>query len=68
MNKHERIDAGVRRTAPRAEMIILKAPPVVGAAMLGLDVLGSTRAAHARARASLTHERIAPHTAHRKER
>ena len=64
----ERIDEEIHSVAPHASIVRLTAPPVVGAAMLGLDVLGSTRAAHARARASLTHERIAPHTAHRKER
>jgi N-acetylglucosamine kinase-like BadF-type ATPase len=64
----ERIDAGVHAVAPHASIVRLMAPPVVGAAMLGLDVLGGTQGAHARARASLTHERLAPHTASRKER
>jgi N-acetylglucosamine kinase-like BadF-type ATPase len=64
----ERIDAGVHAVAPHASIVRLTAPPVVGAAMLGLDLLGGTRSAHARARASLTHERLAPHTAPRKER
>ena len=64
----ERIDAGVHAVAPHASIVRLTAPPVVGAAMLGLDLLGGTRAAHRRARDSLTHERLAPHTASRKER
>jgi N-acetylglucosamine kinase-like BadF-type ATPase len=64
----ERIDAGVHAVAPHASIVRLNAPPVVGASMLGLDLLGSTRAAHVRARAGLTHERLAPHTAPGKER
>jgi N-acetylglucosamine kinase-like BadF-type ATPase len=64
----ERIDAGVHAVAPHASIVRLMAPPVVGAAMLGLDLLGATRAAHRRARASLTHERLAPQTPSRKER
>jgi N-acetylglucosamine kinase-like BadF-type ATPase len=63
----ERIGNGVHAVAPKASIVRLVAPPVVGAAMLGLDVLGGTRAAHARAREHLTHDRIAPHTSHRKE-
>jgi N-acetylglucosamine kinase-like BadF-type ATPase len=54
----ERIDEGIRRTAPRAEIIILKAPPVVGAAMLGLDRLRAPKAAYRRVRAALTHRRL----------
>jgi N-acetylglucosamine kinase-like BadF-type ATPase len=55
----ERIRDGIRRVAPAAEIIILKAPPVVGAALLGLDHLGAPKAAYARVRAALTHERLA---------
>ena len=58
----ERIDAGVHAVAPRASIVRLTAPPLVGAAMLGLDLVGATRAATPRARASLTHERLAPQT------
>jgi N-acetylglucosamine kinase-like BadF-type ATPase len=66
----DRIDAGVRRTAPRAEMIILKAPPVVGAALLGLDRIKAPRSAYGRVRGALTHERLANTlaTANAKER
>jgi N-acetylglucosamine kinase-like BadF-type ATPase len=64
----ERIDAGVHAFAPHASIVRLTVPPVVGAAMLGLDLLGGTKPAHARARAGLTHERLAPQTASRKER
>jgi len=38
---------------------VLAAPPVVGAAMLGLDGIGASRAARARVRRELTHERLA---------
>jgi N-acetylglucosamine kinase-like BadF-type ATPase len=55
----ERIDAGITRVAPRAEIVVLKAPPVVGAALLGLDRIGAPKAVHRRVRAALTHERLA---------
>jgi N-acetylglucosamine kinase-like BadF-type ATPase len=60
-----RIDDGIRAVAPRARTVRLSAPPVLGAAMLGLDVLGAGRAAHTRARAALTHERLTAETAPR---
>jgi N-acetylglucosamine kinase-like BadF-type ATPase len=50
----ERIEEGLRRIAPAATMTILEAPPVVGAALLGLDHLGASRAARARLRSALT--------------
>lgn len=62
-----RIETGLHAVAPRARIVRLTAPPVVGAAMLGLDVLGATGAAHRRARAGLTHARLSPHTRARKE-
>jgi N-acetylglucosamine kinase-like BadF-type ATPase len=66
---HERVERGVAAFCPRARVLALEAPPVIGAAMLGLDLIGSTRAAHARARRALTHERLAADTAaRRKER
>ena len=40
-----RIEDGVRRIAPTAGLRVLETPPVVGAALLGLDHLGATRAA-----------------------
>jgi N-acetylglucosamine kinase-like BadF-type ATPase len=63
----ERIEAGLRAAASRARIVRLAAPPVVGAAMLALDEGGGNRAAHARARArrSLTHERLAADTSAR---
>ena len=63
-----RIADGVHAVAPAARIVPLTAPPVVGAAMLGLDLLGAGRPAHARTRAGLTHRRLDPHTRARKER
>ena len=59
-----RIDAGIAGgLPPRAASRALAAPPVVGAAMLGLDLLGATRAAHVRHVRALTHERLSTDTA-----
>jgi N-acetylglucosamine kinase-like BadF-type ATPase len=55
----EAIERGVHEAAPRARIIVLAAPPVVGAAMLGLDGVGASRAAGDRVRRELTHERLA---------
>jgi N-acetylglucosamine kinase-like BadF-type ATPase len=55
----DRIDHGIRRVAPRAEIVVLKAPPVLGAAMLGLDTMRAPKTAYARVRAALTHGRLA---------
>jgi N-acetylglucosamine kinase-like BadF-type ATPase len=63
----ERIRDGVAQVAPAATITVLSDPPVIGAAQLGLDRVGATRAAHVRARAALTHERLAAHT-HRAEK
>ena len=64
----ERIEMGLTAVAPAAQIKILTAPPVIGAAMLGLDQLGAGPAAHARARRALTHERLSRKThARRKE-
>jgi N-acetylglucosamine kinase-like BadF-type ATPase len=54
----ERIDGGIRRVAPRARIIVLHAPPVVGAALLGLDRIGAPKAAYARVRDGLTHDML----------
>lgn len=35
----ERLSAGIRRVAPGARLVPLRAPPVLGAALLGLDLL-----------------------------
>jgi N-acetylglucosamine kinase-like BadF-type ATPase len=59
----DRIDRGIWSVAPTANVHVLKDPPVIGAALLGLDNLGSPKAAQTRARHSLTHERLSAHTA-----
>ena len=58
----QRIEAGIHAVASQARVVRLTSPPVVGAAMLGLDEVGAGRAAHGRARGSLTHERLTEHT------
>lgn len=59
----DRIRSGIAAVAPAARVEPLAAPPVLGAALLGLDRLdlGPTdrRAAEARLRAALTDERVA---------
>jgi N-acetylglucosamine kinase-like BadF-type ATPase len=54
----ERIHAGVTALAPAAVIRRLEAPPVVGAALLGLDAMGAPAAARKRLRASLTEGRL----------
>ena len=54
----ERIAAGIAEVAPAAKLRQVTAPPVVGAALLGLDRLGAPPAAAERLRATLTHERL----------
>ncbi len=54
----ERIDSGLRVVAPAVRITRLTAPPVVGAALLGLDLLGAGKAAASRLRPVLTHERL----------
>jgi N-acetylglucosamine kinase-like BadF-type ATPase len=63
----DRIRDGLTTIAPRARMRRLTDPPLIGAALIGLDELGATKAARATARASLTHERLTGHTRGRKE-
>ncbi|SFQ58692.1 BadF-type ATPase [Amycolatopsis arida] len=52
----EEVIAGIRRrcrvAAPGADVRVVQLPPVVGAALLGLDVLGAAPAAEARLRAA----------------
>jgi N-acetylglucosamine kinase-like BadF-type ATPase len=56
---HERIRTGILGIAPRARVIRLEAPPVLGAALLGLDIVAPRDAAAGdRARSSLTHGAI----------
>jgi N-acetylglucosamine kinase-like BadF-type ATPase len=54
----ERIRAGITAVAPAARLRQVTAPPVVGAALLGLDRLGAPPEAARRLRASLTHQRL----------
>ncbi len=49
---HARIRVGLAAAAPRAEIRRLDVPPVVGAALLGLDALGLDGLAAARLRAT----------------
>ena len=65
----ERIRAGLLSVAPASSIVPLAGPPVVGAALIGLDLAGARPAARRRVRASLTDERLATHTRpRRKER
>jgi N-acetylglucosamine kinase-like BadF-type ATPase len=57
----ERIREGFAAIAPRAMVKVLDAPPVVGAALLGLDHLAAPRAGRTRVRAALTEERLSDH-------
>ncbi len=54
------IRSGIVAAAPRAELHILRNPPVLGAALFGLARLGAKPAARARLIAALTHRRLAP--------
>ncbi len=54
----ERISAGIAAVAPTARLRQVTTPPVVGAALLGLDRLGAPPEAARRLRESLTHERL----------
>src|SRR5438477_3956195 len=54
----ERVSTGVRASAPRAEVRRLEAPPLVGAALIGLDALRASPQARQRLRAKLTHRRL----------
>jgi N-acetylglucosamine kinase-like BadF-type ATPase len=53
-----RIRAGIAAVAPAATVRQATAPPVVGAALLGLDRLGAGPVAAGRLRATLTHDRL----------
>jgi N-acetylglucosamine kinase-like BadF-type ATPase len=49
----EAIGAGVRELGPQISARVVREPPIVGAALLGLDELGAGAVAHARAREEL---------------
>ena len=38
---HDRVAGGVHAAAPRAVLVRLDAPPVLGAALIGLDAIGA---------------------------
>jgi N-acetylglucosamine kinase-like BadF-type ATPase len=50
---HRRVTDGILAVAPQANLITLTAPPVLGAALLGLDALGTDDAAKDRLRREL---------------
>ena len=52
----ERLDGRLASEVPRAQAIVLRTPPVVGAALLALDHAGAPKAAYRRVRDGLTHE------------
>jgi N-acetylglucosamine kinase-like BadF-type ATPase len=57
-----RIERGLKGVATRARMVVLSAPPVVGAALLGLDRINGDSEASGRVRAELTHDRLTADT------
>jgi N-acetylglucosamine kinase-like BadF-type ATPase len=48
-----RIEAGIAAVAPRARLRLVDEPPVVGAALSGLDALGAPEEAHGALRAAV---------------
>lgn len=53
-----RVESGILATAPAARISMLHAPPVVGAALLGLDLLTAGASAQRKVRGTLTQERF----------
>jgi N-acetylglucosamine kinase-like BadF-type ATPase len=53
-----RIHIGITAVAPKAKIRRLMAPPVLGAALIGLDAIGATDAAGNRLRRTLTDQRL----------
>jgi N-acetylglucosamine kinase-like BadF-type ATPase len=64
---HERIGDGIRAVAPSATVTVLTAPPVVGAALIGLDAAHASSAAERRLRTALTHDTLASRLGPRRE-
>jgi N-acetylglucosamine kinase-like BadF-type ATPase len=56
----DRIEKGLRRGAPNVRLMVLRLPPVVGAALLGLDQMRASDQARAAVRTALSSERLAP--------
>ena len=63
-----RVQEGIADVAPKAVIRRLEAPPVLGAALIGIDAVRATREAKARLRASLTHQRLSLGRPMRKKR
>lgn len=55
----EQIRSGIQATAPKATTLLLESPPVLGAALIGLDSVGAGSKAGARLRRTLTDRRLA---------
>ncbi|GAA0935462.1 hypothetical protein [Streptomyces rhizosphaericus] len=51
---HDQIVAGARAQAPLVEISVVESPPVVGAALLAVDALGTAAVAEQPIRAALT--------------
>jgi N-acetylglucosamine kinase-like BadF-type ATPase len=51
---HDQVVAGARAQSPQVEISVVNAPPVVGAALLALDELGTAGTAEATIRAAMT--------------
>jgi N-acetylglucosamine kinase-like BadF-type ATPase len=51
---HARVAEGILAAAPRAILLGLRAPPVLGAALLGLDAIGADEVSKQRLRTALT--------------
>jgi N-acetylglucosamine kinase-like BadF-type ATPase len=50
---HDQVVAGARALAPRVEISVPNAPPVVGAALLAVDILGTAAVAESRLRTAM---------------
>lgn len=57
---HARVARGVRDAAPKAALVRLEVPPVVGAALLGLDAIGASAPAQFTLRESIASRPIGP--------
>jgi N-acetylglucosamine kinase-like BadF-type ATPase len=57
---HDQVVAGALTQAPQVEVTVLDAPPVVGAALLALDALGTSRRTESTLRAALAGRTPAP--------
>jgi N-acetylglucosamine kinase-like BadF-type ATPase len=55
-----RIQTGIATVAPKAVIRRLEAPPVLGAALIGLDEINASQAARAQLRTTLTDSRLKP--------